>query len=44
MLGATQRPRPLIATVPRDNPRERAPRQKTISWAKSVLPLFTGAS
>jgi len=28
MLGAGQRPHPLIAAVPRDNPRERAPRQK----------------
>ena len=28
MLGAGQRPHPLIATVPRDNPGERAPRQK----------------
>jgi hypothetical protein len=28
MLGARQRPHPLIATVLRDNPRERAPRQK----------------
>jgi hypothetical protein len=28
VLGAGQRPHPLIATVPRHNPRERAPRQK----------------
>ena len=28
MLAARQRPHPLIATVPRDNPGERAPRQK----------------
>jgi len=28
MLGARQRPHPLITPVPRDNPGERAPRQK----------------
>jgi hypothetical protein len=28
VLGAGQRPHPLIAAVPRDNPGERAPRQK----------------
>src|SRR5271166_1870888 len=28
VLGAGQRPHPLIATVPRDDPGERAPRQK----------------
>jgi hypothetical protein len=28
MLGARQRAHPLIAAVPRDNPGERAPRQK----------------
>src|SRR5271169_2826993 len=28
VLGAGQRPHPLIAIVPRHNPRERAPRQK----------------
>jgi hypothetical protein len=44
VLGAGQRPHPLIAAVPRDNPGERAPRQKIHQWAKSVLPLFTSAS
>ena len=44
VLGAGQRPHPLIATVPRDNPGERAPRQKIHQLVKSVLPLFTGAS
>jgi hypothetical protein len=44
VLGAGQRPHPLIAIVSRHNPRERAPRQKIHQLGESVLPLFTGAS
>jgi len=42
-IGPRTASAPLIATVPRDNPGERTPRQKIHQLAKASA-LFTGAS
>src|SRR5271163_4725448 len=44
LFGARKRPHTTIAAIARNDPRERAPRQESISWANSVLPAFTGTS
>jgi hypothetical protein len=42
LLGTVQRSYPSVAAVARNKPREGAP--KSMSWAKSVLPVFMGDS
>ena len=44
LLGATECPHPSVATVALDDTGQGAPRQKSISWAKSVLPPFMATS
>ena len=44
MLGAGQCPYPLVSAIPRNNPREDAPRQKIRErQRKASMPMFTGA-
>jgi hypothetical protein len=44
MFGAAQRLDVTVATIPLDNPRKCRPRQKSISWANRVLPVYIGLS